>query len=174
MTAAVGETLFSQPHTCQVFCCTDAVKSDPEIGPGIGLARLIECLYPRFDEKTLSGTQFIGRPLGVVNPFSFQNAVDNIVGTDGRAKAVARKAFLVSAEAEIQIGKLTPLCLKNIRIFHGQLPFSAHFRYSVGVRCFFCLNKREKYMASSYPTDRAMSLMGSAVSRRRVQARRMR
>ena len=48
------------------------------------------------------------------------------------------------------------------------------FRYSEGGLPFFCLNSREKYSASPYPTDLAISLTGRSVSFNRLHARRIR
>lgn len=89
----------------QIFLRTPAVKSDPQIRPGILLVRLIENLRSRFNQETLSCLQVVPFPAGPVMPLSFQDIMNQVVGPHRRPEAVQRLAFGITAVAQIQIGK---------------------------------------------------------------------
>ncbi len=92
------------PETCslqQVFR-THAVKSHPGVPPRLLFVSLVIGGLHGGDEESIPCFQMIGLPVSLIDSLSVQHHVDEIVGTDSRAKGMSGGAWLGAAEIDGQ------------------------------------------------------------------------
>ena len=117
---AEGQAAVPQAQAPQAASALRPVEADPEIGPGLLPAGLVEGLPVGLNEEALSLVEQELLILHAVGAAAVQDIVEEVVGPDCRAAAVQGLAAGVAAVAEIEVGELLILLLQvqNAAFFH--------------------------------------------------------
>ena len=121
MGALERHLIAAQPHMFHAFRGQPAVKSHPQIGPGIFGVGLIEALPAGLDQEAVSSGQLIAPVSDLIAPLAGYNIMQQIIGPDCRTPAVQLDTFFIAAVAEMQICEFTGFGLKKNILIHVYL-----------------------------------------------------
>ena len=122
--AVEDQPFASQAQAPQAALALAPVEADPEIGPGVLLAGLIEGLLVGLDQEAVPLAEQVVPVLHPVGAAAVQDVVEEVVGPHGGTVAVQGLAAGVAAVAEIEVRELLVLLLQmqDIALFHRFTP----------------------------------------------------